>query len=344
MICPVCSKELPDRTAICPGCRADLSKWKPKKETAKAAPAVILQQKEVFMWSSLPGTFGPFFKPLGYTVLVCALLYGAYKGYMAYALRADNAVAAAADQAEDQSAEEKAPDIQLSTAGFAGVYQEYSARAAALNVPALENGATGYFQAGAGDVDNISFAAMEEAGIIIAEEPLTPEELGRAGQENFVSKCLSGGTTVYLGALPDSNRGRPSCWQLKAGPGAGSPEVKAAGPGAPAEPKWVRAQWLPKLHRWSPWTAEQLIAGAEKFTDKTFATAVLQDEAAGTEALARKLKRQKRKQAAGTDAALLETYKARFRREGALAALDRMRAMTGASPQPVAIPSPAQAQ
>ena len=45
MICPVCSKELPDRTAICPGCRADLSKWKPKKETAKAAPAVILQQK-----------------------------------------------------------------------------------------------------------------------------------------------------------------------------------------------------------------------------------------------------------------------------------------------------------
>ena len=334
MICPVCSKELPDRTAICPGCRADLSKWKPKKETAKAAPAVILQQKEVFMWSSLPGTFGPFLKPLGYTVLVCALLYGSYKGYMAYAFRADSAAAAAAQaQAEEQSAEEKAPDIQLSTAGFAGVYQEYSDRASALNVAALENGATEYFQAGAGEVENISFAAMEEAGLTAADEPLTQEELGRAGSENFGCKCLSGGTTVYLADLPNSNRGRPSCWL-----------IKAAVSGAPAEPKWVRAQWLPKLYRWSPWTAEQLIAGAEKFTEKAFSPAVLQDEAAGTEALARKLKRQKRKQAAGTDAALLETYKARFRREGALAALDRMRAMTGASPQPVAIPSPAQAQ
>lgn len=340
MNCPVCSKVLPDRTAVCPECHADLSHWRPKKETVKAPPAVIIQQKDAFTWSSLRDPVAAFGKPAVLIVLVCGLLYGGYRGFMAYVLRDTGVAPEAQDAAVEPPAAEIAPDIRLSTAGFENLFQEYSARAAALNIPVLEKGALDYFQAGVNEAEGADFAVMEEAGANAAEEPFTQEELGRAGRENFACKCEKNGAFEYLAALPENNGGRSACWTVKTGAGTGVPGGEAAGANPPAEPKWVRAQWLPKLYRWSPWNAEQLINASEKFAEKTFSPAVLAEETAKTEALVRKLSRRKRGLPAGMDAAFLETYKERFRREGALAALERMRTMAGTARQPGAEAAP----
>ncbi|MFA6434353.1 MAG: hypothetical protein WCW52_06625 [Elusimicrobiales bacterium] len=315
MNCPVCSKVLPDGSKVCTGCAADLSKWRPKQEIPPNTPAVILEQRNVFTMSSLLSQLAPFARLFGVLALFCALLYGGYRGYIAYILRAETGNSAVDTQAEAAQLNSAVPEVRLSTAGFERLYQEYSAQAAALNIPTLKNGATDYFQSGVRDIETISFAAMEEAGINVTEEPFTQEELAKAGQEKFSYKCAGEGKTEYLTELPEDNRGRSLCWIIK------------------PESKWVQAQWLPKLHRWSPWTAEQLISGAEKYTEKIFGPAAVEEEKAKTETLIRRNKKKKQRPAAGNAEVFLGTFKTRFQREGALAALERMRALTAPAPQ-----------
>ena len=70
---------------------------------------------------------------------------------------------------------------------------------------------------------------------------------------------------------------------------------------------------------------EQLLSGAEKYTEKTFGPAAVDKDKAKTEALEGKVMKDGPDTAAGAANPFLETYRTRFRREGALAAIEQMR-------------------
>ena len=117
----------------------------------------------------------------------------------------------------------------------------------------------------------------------------------------------------YLAALPSAHDSYSACWiPMPAEKGADGETAYA----------WVPAQWLPELGRWSPWTAEQFLAGAEKFAETVYGTEAT-DETGMTAA---------EDSASGESARLFGTYRSRFMREGALAAIERMRGPQAAAP------------
>lgn len=314
MECPVCSTVLPDGSATCTKCKADLSRWHPKQEVVASTPAVILEKRDVFTFSAFREILAPFVMPLVLLALFCAAVYGGYTIYIARLLNSavDETAAGA-----PSSAPATASDVQLSTAGFDVLMQEYKAGAAALNVPVLENEAADSFQSGTEEIGAISFAAMEAAGITAAEEPFTKEENTKAEKETFSAKCAGAGDIEYLGSLPTEAAGYTACWTRK----------------SPQTFQWVRAQWLTELKRWSPWTAEQLLAGADKYMERTFSQNALSSNQIKAETPKGRNVKGSQDPAAGA-ASLFETYRARFQREGALAQLARMRAIIGVTPPP----------
>jgi hypothetical protein len=312
MECPVCSAVLPDHTTTCTKCNADLSRWHPKQEVVASTPAVILEKRDAFTFSVLKEMLAPFVMPLILLVLFCAAVYGGFRIYIAHILNAAIDTASASAPAPVAASE-----VLLSTAGFDSLLQEYTTRAVVLHVPVLENEAAGAFRSGTEEIGAISFDAMEAAGITVPEESFTKEEQNKTAKENFNAKCTGAGNIEYLNSLPPDTTGYTSCWIRKSGQTF----------------QWVQAQWLPELKRWTPWTAEQLLAGADKYMEKTFGQDALDKDQIKPETPPGKTIKGGPDSAAGATA-LFETYRARFRREGALAALERMRAIIGKTPPP----------
>jgi hypothetical protein len=314
MECPVCSTVLPDGLATCTKCKADLSRWHPKQEKIASTPAVILEKRYVFTFSAFKEILAPFVLPLIFLVLFCAAAYGGYRIYVAHIL--NSAIDTTSTDAQSP-APAAASEVLLSTTGFDRLFQAYTASAAALNFPALENKAADSFQSGTEAIEAINFDDMEAAGITVIEESFTKEEKKKAAKENFTAKCAGAGNMEYLNSLPSDATGYTSCWIRKSSQTF----------------QWAQAQWLPELRRWSPWTAEQLLIGADKYVEMMFGQNAMGEDQIKTKTLPGKTLK------AGSDpttgaTALFETYRTGFQREGALAALEQMRTIIGKKTTP----------
>lgn len=304
MQCPVCSKEIADGSKECPDCKADLSRWRPKKESdIPAGPAVILEKKVVVTFRDQIQPFIPYISLLGIVALIAILILGGVKLYFKYFF--DTGLPTQEQSEAAAPSRDQEHGFRLSTAGYSLALQDYRDKAASMNLTVLDQEAEAAFKAGADAVLSPGFDEMEAAGMNADGEPFTPEETERAKTSPLACKCSGPAGTEYPAALPSGATDYVSCWMKRTK--EVQPPKGAKKNAAPAVSEtWVPARWTPEIERWSPWTVEQLLAGAE--AKKT----------SGPE--------KGEAEAPATAMQLFETYRSRFMKEGAAAAMESLSA------------------